>query len=296
MHISPTRWYILLGCALILLVAAGCYQQAGNADFSTPVARDLPTETPLPTDTEPPPPPTETPSPTEDLATFGQGGVFETSTFETPTQAPLEVAQAQDILGIEAGETATTEFLLSIDPLYVTATAFILQATQTVSARQTIEAGGALTPFVTSTPPPPLGITNTPIPQPQLPGTDCVHEVSIGENLYRISLRYGTTVRDIANANGIVNINLIVVGQKLTIPGCGTLGVTPPPTTIPDTGTGVGTTTAPGTGGGRIHVVEQGQTLFEISLIYGVPVNTIAAANGIANINLIYLNQELVIP
>jgi LysM repeat protein len=42
--------------------------------------------------------------------------------------------------------------------------------------------------------------------------------------------------------------------------------------------------------------VQQGETLYEISLRYGVPVADIAAANGIANINLIYLGQELVIP
>jgi LysM repeat protein len=45
-----------------------------------------------------------------------------------------------------------------------------------------------------------------------------VHIVQPGENLYRISLRYGTTVQAIAAANGIVNVNLIYAGQQLVIP------------------------------------------------------------------------------
>jgi spore germination protein len=48
--------------------------------------------------------------------------------------------------------------------------------------------------------------------------------------------------------------------------------------------------------GGVTHIVQQGETLFEISLQYGVPVNTIAAANGIVDVNRIFLNQELIIP
>jgi LysM repeat protein len=134
---------------------------------------------------------------------------------------------------------------------------------------------------------------------PLAPGANCIHEVRAEDlNLYRLSLRYGTTVQDIAQASGITNINLITSGQRLTIPGCGTLGVTPPPTSTLAAGAA---TPLPGTnpvpsGGGRVHIVQQGETLFGLSLQYGVPVASIASANGIANINLIYLGQELVIP
>ena len=44
------------------------------------------------------------------------------------------------------------------------------------------------------------------------------HKVVWGENLYRISLRYGVDMWTIANANGITNINLIRAGQVLCIP------------------------------------------------------------------------------
>ena len=45
-----------------------------------------------------------------------------------------------------------------------------------------------------------------------------VHIVQPGENLFRISLRYGVSMSAIAAANGITNYNLIFVGQRLIIP------------------------------------------------------------------------------
>jgi len=71
-------------------------------------------------------------------------------------------------------------------------------------------------------------------------GTGVVHLVQPGENLFRISLRYGTTMSAIANANGIVNIHRIYAGQQLFIP-CATtsqtyqplLYVTPLPSAVP---------------------------------------------------------------
>ncbi|MBN1202271.1 MAG: LysM peptidoglycan-binding domain-containing protein, partial [Anaerolineae bacterium] len=45
-----------------------------------------------------------------------------------------------------------------------------------------------------------------------------IHTVQPGENLFRISLKYNTTVEAIALANNITNQNLIYVGQELVIP------------------------------------------------------------------------------
>jgi hypothetical protein len=44
------------------------------------------------------------------------------------------------------------------------------------------------------------------------------HTVAPGENLYRISRQYGTTVAAISSANGITNPDRISVGQVLVIP------------------------------------------------------------------------------
>ena len=55
-------------------------------------------------------------------------------------------------------------------------------------------------------------------PGTQPPPPPRVHVVQPGDNLYRLALRYNTTVWAIAQANHIVNVNLIYVGQKLVIP------------------------------------------------------------------------------
>jgi len=45
-----------------------------------------------------------------------------------------------------------------------------------------------------------------------------------------------------------------------------------------------------------VHVVQRGENLFRIALHYGVTVDALAAANGIANTSRIYAGQRLVIP
>ncbi|MDZ4669827.1 MAG: LysM domain-containing protein, partial [Phototrophicales bacterium] len=57
-----------------------------------------------------------------------------------------------------------------------------------------------------------------------------VHVVQAGENLYRISLRYGVSMTAIQQANNIANANLIFVGQRLVIPTGGTTPPVTPPT------------------------------------------------------------------
>ena len=181
----------------------------------------------------------------------------------------------------------------------MTVTSIIARASEQEAINLTLTANPFFTTPVPTTafatPDPNLGMT-----QPIVSGADCVHEVLAGENLYRISLRYGVGYQEIANASGVVNINQLLVGQKLTIPGCGTTGVFPPATTVPTLTTG-------DSGGGAISVgtgtcaspytVAQGDTLFSISLRCGVPVMSIASANPtITNINVIVINQQIVIP
>jgi LysM repeat protein len=62
------------------------------------------------------------------------------------------------------------------------------------------------------------GVAPEPAPTQPAPTTPSVHVVQPGENLFRISLRYGVTVEQIAQVNGVANINQIFVGQVLTLP------------------------------------------------------------------------------
>jgi LysM repeat protein len=63
-----------------------------------------------------------------------------------------------------------------------------------------------------------LVISGSGTPWPPPPPSQRVHIVRRGETLWSIALRYGTTPWAIAATNGLRNINLIYVGQRLIIP------------------------------------------------------------------------------
>jgi len=96
------------------------------------------------------------------------------------------------------------------------------------------------------------------------------HTVLWGETLSGIARRYGVTVADIVAANNLANANLIYAGQKLLIPV--------------------------ETGAYTEHIVVAGETLSAIAAKYGVTYWDIVRRNGIANPNLIYVGQKLIIP
>ncbi len=80
-----------------------------------------------------------------------------------------------------------------------------------------------------------------------------IYTVQTGDNLFRIAIRYETSIYAIALVNGIFNPNLIFVGQNLVVPYSGTVkyptNIPPPPTPTftptPITTTTVTTTSTP---------------------------------------------------
>lgn len=86
-------------------------------------------------------------------------------------------------------------------------------------------------------PPEPTAIpTGTPSPALESCGSGVTHVVQPGENLFRIALRYNTTIDAIVQANGIADMNQIVVGTTLVIPcgvDSGTSSVAPGASTQP---------------------------------------------------------------
>ncbi|GEK88934.1 Peptidoglycan/xylan/chitin deacetylase, PgdA/CDA1 family [Alkalibacterium putridalgicola] len=114
------------------------------------------------------------------------------------------------------------------------------------------------------------GGTTTPPP----PSSSTTYTVKAGDTLSAIAARYNTTVSKIAAANTITNVNLIRVGQVLTIP---TSTTTPPPSS---------TTT---------YTVKAGDTLYAIALRYNTTVSRLASVNNISNPNLISIGQVLTI-
>jgi hypothetical protein len=69
-----------------------------------------------------------------------------------------------------------------------------------------------------------------------------IHVVQSGENLFRIAIRYGTSVQAIAAANGIADVTRIYVGQRLIIPVGNTTAGTQPGATgaNPPSNAGIG--------------------------------------------------------
>jgi len=114
------------------------------------------------------------------------------------------------------------------------------------------------------------------------------HTVKSGETLYCIGRAYGVDPYAIATQNGIVNPNLIHAGQILAIPrvykSLPTGWVCPRQFGDPDQDCR------------WYHTVVSGENLYRIALKYGVSMYAIAEANGITNLNYIYVGQVLCIP
>ena len=107
------------------------------------------------------------------------------------------------------------------------------------------------------------------------PSGATTYTVQRNDNLTEIAARFGTTVAELVRLNNIANPNLIYPGQVLIIRENG--GSTPPS----------GTTT---------YTVQRNDTLSEIAARFGTTVNALTLANGIADPDLIYPGQVLVIP
>ncbi|MFN8528079.1 MAG: LysM peptidoglycan-binding domain-containing protein [Anaerolineae bacterium] len=318
------RAWLLGSIVLFVVIASACYQPAGSALESTSVAQgaptftDTPTETPLPTDT-----PTETFMPTIEVSSTATPSPFPTDT-ETPSATPTETETPAGtfVAQIDPMFATATAFALAqqgqqpvfeqptqqifdqqqpgIDPLYLTATALVIQATQTYSIPLTLTSVAqtqlASQIFPTETPTSVPIIQNPQVQQPVVTGADCIHEVRARDrNLFRIGLAYGVSYEAIAQASGLTNVNIIHVGDRLVIPGCGTTGFVPPPTSTP-TSTGLpGTTPNPITCSNP-YTVQAGDTLYRISLACGVTVRAIQNINSIVVPDLIFVGEQLTIP
>jgi membrane-bound lytic murein transglycosylase D len=100
------------------------------------------------------------------------------------------------------------------------------------------------------------------------------HKVRSGDTLSEIAERYGSSMREVARANGISNYNSIRVGQVLSIPVRGYKGYAENP---------------------GIHTVNKGETLSSIAALYRVGVSDIVKWNNLRSQHLIYAGQQLVV-
>jgi LysM repeat protein len=125
--------------------------------------------------------------------------------------------------------------------------------------------------------------------------------VQPGDSLGVIAARYRTTTTVLAQLNGILNPNIIFVGQRLRVPAPGTTppiaqpGSQPVATaiTLPNAGP---VTPLPPSPVLQTYRVRFGDSLYKIALQFDVTLADLIQFNGITNPNRIYPGQLLVIP
>ncbi len=120
------------------------------------------------------------------------------------------------------------------------------------------------------------------------------HVVQAGDNMFRISLRYGITLSQLQAANPGVKPESIRVGQKLNIPGQAksapssavaeeSVAPAAPAPTMPSAS-------------GETYTVQAGDNLSKIARLHGTTVAALQAANPKLKPNQVIVGQRLVLP
>jgi lysozyme len=213
--------------------------------------------------------PTEGPSPTPTITIGGTpiSNDFPGTVFHT-VQAGDTVGKIAELYG------STIDAIIAVNGL--NSNAFI-KVGQGLVIPVRLAAPATSTPTIT----PVVPVVPTFPPDVPSTGTDgTVYIVQPGDTLFRIAARYNTTITTIAQLNGITNVNLIRIGQRLVISSATSGGS--PPTPVPQSP--------------RSYIVAPGDTLFRIALRFGVPLRQIVQLNGIYDPNRIFVGQVLSIP
>ncbi|HVO42256.1 MAG TPA: LysM peptidoglycan-binding domain-containing protein [Aggregatilineales bacterium] len=216
----------------------------------------------------------------------------------TPAQAAgTYVVQTGDTLfsiaakfGVSVSELATINKIYDVNALYVGQTLILpnplpagyvpAYPTNPNPVNQPIAPASPYQPGVPIYTPPivtyPVGTTVTTVTSYRS------YVVQPGDFLSSIAARFGTTPQAILAANFITDPNLLYVGQLLTVPVTSTRVVPARPQVRPASG--------------RYYIVQPGDNLFGIAARFGRDVYAVARANGILNLNAIYVGQPLIIP
>lgn len=116
--------------------------------------------------------------------------------------------------------------------------------------------------------------------------TTSTYTVKSGDTVAKIAAAYGVSVSDIKSWNSLSNVNLILVGQTLSVKGAISTATTQQTTQTAASAT----TTATATG---TYTVKSGDTLSKIASQLGTTVANIQSLNNLSNVNVLYVNQTL---
>lgn len=110
------------------------------------------------------------------------------------------------------------------------------------------------------------------------------HIIQTGDTLFTVAQRYNVSLDDLAAANNLDVNALLSPGVTLIIP-------------LEDTASSDGALGDPPLEGEeRIHIVQAGENLYRIGLVYGFTIEEIAAYNNLENPDYIDVGQEIRIP
>ena len=107
-----------------------------------------------------------------------------------------------------------------------------------------------------------------------------LYVVQPGDTLDSIALRYGLGTAELAQANGLINPDLIYVGLKLIIPPAATKTSAGKPAAVVN----------------RLHIVQADETLFNVAVRYGTSVQSFIDTNQLDRSGFIIPGQQLIIP
>jgi len=297
------------GLFLVLLLLAGCFQQAGDSmqlsnstleplEPASPAADNPLIESP----TEEPAEPISVASPTIRPASSGPV----TATFPPitiivqPTNAPDPTETASTdaaVSGQSSAElTATTiQFITPGIPLGPN-----LDTSTPSGGALTATPSGLITPTALNNPDDETTSINVSV------DPACTYTVQRGDTVYRIALAHDTSVAAMREVNPELEGEnpIIQPGQVLVLPDCdGTAtdlieAATPSPTRVESVIEPAfpATTATTASGSPETYVVQPGDTLFIIAQRYGTTVNALVQANNLSNPNRLSVGQELIIP
>jgi len=208
------------------------------------------------------------------------------TTASKPAPAPAATTTSRTVYTVKAGDTVA-----KIAARYGVTIADIVSANKLANANL-IYVGQHLVIQKGATSAKPAGTASAPPASTAKPAasTSVTYTVKAGDTVAKIAARYGVTIADIVSANKLANANLIYVGQHLVIrkgaASAQPAGATTPPKT---------TTTQPAATTSTVYTVKAGDTVAKIAAHYGVTIADIVSANKLANADIIYVGERLVI-
>ena len=137
-----------------------------------------------------------------------------------------------------------------------------------------------------------------PAPSMNVPSGAQSVTIQKGDSLSKIASRHGVSARELAEINGIKDLNKIRIGQKIMLPDYASAGGSTHAAAKAKTSKGASKakSSAPAVSSeGPVYVVQGGDSLSKIASKHGVKINALREANKLKS-DKIVVGQKLVIP